>query len=186
MLAAIGDASLSLLLDSGRLGLRSGSLTVAQTAAALPTDAWQAIAVTYDGAGIRLYVGGVKQADARLSTQDSSAMLQLAPVAGYPLSVQHFGGSLARFQLHDGALSPEALKAIAANPPDFNLLTLTALGVGWPVQVKAWIGLTRCRRIPGRCLMAMHPRARRSRSPRPIRPHSCRLQINPGSWARGT
>jgi hypothetical protein len=34
------------------------------------------------------------------------------------------------------------VKSIAANPPVFDLLTLTPLGVGWPVQIKAWIGLT--------------------------------------------
>jgi hypothetical protein len=142
VLAAIGDASLSLLLDSGRLGLRSGSLTVSQTSVALPSGSWQAIAATYDGAGVRLYVGGVQQAEARLATEASSPLLQLAPVIGYPLSVQHFGGSLAQFQLHDAALSPQEIQSIAANPPVFDLLTLTPLGVGWPVQIKAWIGLT--------------------------------------------
>jgi len=142
VLAAVGDASLSLLLDSGRLGLRSNSVTVSQTSVALPTGSWQAIAVTCDGAGVSLYVGGVKQTGAKLTTQALSPLLQLAPVIGYPLSVQHFGGSLAQFQLHDVALSPEQIRSIAANPPAFDLLTLTPLGVGWPVQTKAWIGLT--------------------------------------------
>jgi hypothetical protein len=142
VLAAVGDASMSLLLDSGRLGLRSGSVTVSQTSVALPTGSWQAIAVTYDGAGVGLYIGGVKQAEAKLATQAVRALLQLAPVMGYPLSVQHFGGSLAQFQLHDAALSPGQIRSIAANPPAFDLLTLTPLGVGWPVQIKAWIGLT--------------------------------------------
>jgi hypothetical protein len=109
---------------------------------ALPSGSWQAIAATYDGAGVRLYVGGVQQAEARLATEASSPLLQLAPVIGYPLSVQHFGGSLAQFQLHDAALSPQEIQSIAANPPVFDLLTLTPLGVGWPVQIKAWIGLT--------------------------------------------
>ncbi len=142
VLAAIGDASSSLLLDSGRLSLRSGNLTVSQTSVALPTGSWQAIAATCDGTGVRLYVGGIQQADGRLSAPSSSPLLQLAPVIGYPLSVQHFGGSLAQFQLHDAALSPDEVKSIAANPPVFDLLTLTPLGVGWPVQIKAWIGLT--------------------------------------------
>jgi hypothetical protein len=142
ILAAIGDASLSLLLDSGRLGLRSGSLTVSETPVALPTGSWQAIAVTCDGAGVRLYVDGVMQAEAALATQALSPLLQLAPVIGYPLSVQHFAGSLAQFQLHDAALSAAEIKSIAANPPAFDLLTPTPLGVGWPVQIKAWIGLT--------------------------------------------
>ena len=142
VLAAIGDVPLSLLLDSGRLGLRSGSVTVSETSAPLPTGSWRAIAVTCDGASLRLYVGGVQQAEARLVTQALSPLLQLAPVSGYPLSVRHFGGSLAQFQLHDAALSSEAVKAIAADPPAFDLLTLTPLGVGWPVQINAWIGLT--------------------------------------------
>ncbi len=143
MLAAIGDAPLSLLLDSWAIGSALGQPAVsANLGGPAGRLCWQAIAATYDGADVRLYVGGVQQAQGKLATQTSSPLLQLAPVIGYPLSVQHFGGSLAQFQLHDAALSPRQIQSMAANPPAFDVLTLTPLGVGWPVQIKAWIGLT--------------------------------------------
>ena len=182
VLAAIGNAPLSLLLDSGRLGLRSGSLSVSETSVALPTGSWQAIAATYDGARVRLYVGGAQQAEGSLVTQASSPMLQLAPVIGYPMSVQHFGGSLAQFQLHDTALSSEAIRSIAANPPAFNLLTLTPLGVGWPVQIKAWIGLT----VPQDPWTLPHGHARVSASVAlPARDESALSPLGDQSWKLG-
>jgi glycosyl hydrolase family 2/Ig-like domain-containing protein/concanavalin A-like lectin/glucanase superfamily protein len=146
ILAAIGDPltgpSLCLLLDSGRLSLRSPGGGALQTETVLPPAGWQFIAATYDGAIARLYVGGNERASASLSTQQMSASLQLAPVIGWPSSVQHFGGSLADFRLLDQDLSAQAVKDLAANVPNFDLVTFTRVGVGWPVQVKAWIGLT--------------------------------------------
>jgi hypothetical protein len=144
LLASIGDAdaATSLLLDSGKLALRVDGGASVQTAAALPEGAWQFIAATYDGKQLRLFVGGSERAGAPLSTHALTPTLRLAPVVGWPTAVQHFGGSLAQFLLHAVALSPEALQSLAASPPAFDLVTFTPVGVGWPVQTKAWIGLT--------------------------------------------
>jgi hypothetical protein len=141
VLAAVGTGELNLSLESGRLTLQVGNST-AQARDSLPGRRWQSIAATYDGATARLYVGGIECAKAALATSQSAPLLLLAPVSGYPSNVQHFGGSLAEFQLHRAALSPEAIRALADNPPAFDLVTFTPIGVGWPVQVKAWIGLT--------------------------------------------
>jgi hypothetical protein len=142
VLAAIGAQDLLLALDSGRLTLRVEGQDVARAAESLPSGRWQSIAVTYDGSNTRLYVGGVERAAATLATPRSLPLLQLAPVVGYPPHVQHFGGSLAEFQLRREALSPAALKALADHPPDFDSVNYTAVGVGWPLQSRAWIGLT--------------------------------------------
>ena len=149
ILAAIGDTAATaalpctcVALDSGRLSVHSTDAAALQSNDALPAGTWQSIAVTYDGTLMRLYVGGNEQAHAVVNTRSLSATLQLAPVLGWPSSVQHFGGSLAQFQLHGEALSPATIAALAANPPRFDLVSFTTVGAGWPVQVKAWIGLT--------------------------------------------
>jgi len=149
ILAAIGDTAATaampctcVALDSGRLSVQSTDAAALRTNDALPAGTWQPIAVTYDGTLMRLYVGGREQARATVATRSLSAMLQLAPVLGWPSSVQHFGGSLAQFQLQGEALSPDTIAALAAHPPQFDLVSFTTVGAGWPVQVKAWIGLT--------------------------------------------
>ena len=142
ILAAFGTQEFNLALDSGRLALRMAGNSVAQARDALPSGRWQSIAATYDGSMARLYVGGVECAAAALATPRSAPLLLLAPVVGYPTQVQHFGGSLADFQLHGAALSPAAVRALAANPPAFDRVAFTPIGVGWPLQVRAWIGLT--------------------------------------------
>lgn len=150
VIAAIGDPAAGdpassqctcLLLDSGRLSLRLSGASALQTQSALPTGVWQAIAATYDGKLVRLYVGGNERGSVGVATQRLAPTLHLAPVLGWPSSVQHFGGSLAQFQLAGSALSPDALAALAANAPHFDLVSFTQIGAGWPVQVKAWIGL---------------------------------------------
>jgi hypothetical protein len=144
VLATVGDSSsgLSLLLDSGRLSLRSGAALVLQTPDSLPPQQWQCIAATFDGQRLRLYVGGLERGSTALTTQQASPLLQLAPVVGSPEAVQHFGGSLAQFQLHDEALSADTLQKLAASPPAFDRVTFTPVGVGWPLQTRAWTGLT--------------------------------------------
>jgi Exo-beta-D-glucosaminidase Ig-fold domain/Concanavalin A-like lectin/glucanases superfamily/Glycosyl hydrolases family 2/Glycosyl hydrolases family 2, sugar binding domain len=139
VIAALGDTCL--LLESGRLSLRLAGGGTVQTQTALPTGMWQAIAATYDGNVARLYVGGSERAHATASTLRLSPVLQLAPVIGWPSSVQHFGGSLAQLQLAAEALAPAAVQGLAEHTPAFDLVNFTQVGVGWPVQVKAWTGL---------------------------------------------
>ena len=141
ILAAFGASQMRLEVDSGRLSLHVGTVTL-QTSDPLPPEVWQCVAATFDGQLVRLYLGGIERARAALTTEDLSALLQLAPVIGAPAAVQHFGGSLAQFQLYGEALSAEALQSLAASPPAFDRVTFTPVGVGWPLQIKAWIGLT--------------------------------------------
>ncbi len=146
ILAAIGERGTQrctcLLLDSNRLSLHAAGNTVVQAEAPLRTGAWQAIAVTYDGRSAHLYVDGIERASAPLATDALSATLELAPVVGWPSSVRHFGGSLARFTLDDRMLSASTIAELAVSPPDFELTSFTAVGVGWPLQARAWTGLS--------------------------------------------
>jgi hypothetical protein len=150
ILAAIGDddASTRLTLEDGRPTVRSGAAAQLQAkaplqaGAPLPVGQWQFVAATCDGHRARLYVDGIERANAELATQPLTPILQLAPVVGWPTHAQHFGGSLAQFQLHGEQLSAQAIGALAASLPAFDLVTFTSVGSGWPVQVKAWIGLT--------------------------------------------
>ena len=144
VLASFGeDGALRLLLDDGHLSLRGSAGTVVHAGMPIPADQWHAIAATFDGArSVRLYFDGIERAQGALNTQPLAAIMRLAPVEGWPAQVRHFGGSLAQFQLHDQALAAAALQSMAATPPAFDLVTFTPVGVGWPLQVHAWIGLT--------------------------------------------
>ncbi|HEY2661203.1 MAG TPA: LamG-like jellyroll fold domain-containing protein [Caulobacteraceae bacterium] len=143
-LAGLGDPASAacdcLVLDGGRLGLRLAG-GVLQSHTTLPTGVWRAVAATYDGRTARLFVDGQDVASAPLASQSVAPTLNLGPALGAAPDIRHFGGSLAQFQLAADALSPAAVKALAGDKPNFDLITFTPVGAGWPVQVTAWIGL---------------------------------------------
>jgi hypothetical protein len=140
IIAAIGGTSAAscrcLALHDGKLQLRvSGSQVTAQ----LHGATWQAIAATYDGRSIHLYVDG-QPAGSRPVLQPTPAanpVLMLAPEG----SAAHFGGSLAHLQLQASALSPERIRQLASERPDFGLIVFQDVGAGWPLQEHAWRGL---------------------------------------------
>ncbi|MEP7246312.1 MAG: LamG-like jellyroll fold domain-containing protein [Gammaproteobacteria bacterium] len=115
---------------------------------------WHAVAATYDGGTQRDYFDGREVSARPLKTEVAAPLLTLAPYFGSSralnrhaaesanaVSRSHFGGSLASFQLHDQALSAEAIRKLAARPPDFDLVVFNTVGAGWPWQVKNWRGL---------------------------------------------
>ncbi len=145
ILAGLGDAASGacdcLVLSYDRLGAHLAGGGELQTAATLPTGEWRAVAATFDGKTLRLYVDGRRVGVKAASTPRVAAFLSLAPSLGAPPQVRHFGGSLAVFQVANEPLSADAVKALAARRPDFDLVTFTRVGAGWPVQVRAWTGL---------------------------------------------
>jgi hypothetical protein len=145
VLAGIGDPAGGgcdcLVLDDGKLGVALAGGGRLRTDVALTPGDWRPVAATYDGQTVRLYVDGRAAGAAAAPTQAVNATLSLAPALGDPPNVQHFGGSLALFQLDERALPAQALQALAAARPDFKQITFTPVGVGWPLQVKAWTGL---------------------------------------------
>jgi len=134
------DACACLTLDAGHLGLRFAGARVRADAAISP-GGWWAITATYDGKTVHLYLDGRDVGAAPAAGLRLPPVISLGPSQGGLTDVRHFGGSLALFQVTPGALSPEAVKALAADRPNVDLITLTRVGAGWPVQIHAWIGL---------------------------------------------
>ncbi|HLY58951.1 MAG TPA: LamG-like jellyroll fold domain-containing protein, partial [Stellaceae bacterium] len=139
VVAAVGDpahACRCLVLDSGRPGLALGDAIVAGDTA-MSVKEWHAIAASYDGHAAHLYLDGKEIAARPAASPASAPTLTLAPTGG----AGHFGGSVAEFTLKAGALTQGEVAALARAKPDFDLVTFTRWGVGWPWQVKAWRGL---------------------------------------------
>ena len=146
IVAALGDSAPELcrclLLQHGRLALRIGGSVLLLAAADLAPHSWHAVAATYDGRTARLYVDGSEMASAAAATRAAAPVFRLAPESLADLTGEHhFGGSLASFLLHAGALDAGAIGKLGAQRPDFNLVYFHQVGVGWPWQEKAWRGL---------------------------------------------
>jgi hypothetical protein len=144
VIAAVGgisaDSCRCLAIHDGKLQLRAGGFEIAATRA-LQVGSWQALAATYDGQSLRLYVDG-QLAGARVLTKQLPAAnpeLTLAPAGSSP--ERHFGGSLAQFQLAADALSARDVQRLFSNRPDFSLVVFQNVGAGWPWQERAWRGL---------------------------------------------
>src|SRR3569832_1643193 len=105
VIAAVGDTNITscrcLMLHDGKLQIRAGGFEVS---APQPTQVgnWYALAASYDGQSLRLYIVGQPVGTRQVTKQlpAVSPALALAPAAGDP--DQHFGGSIAQFQLESG------------------------------------------------------------------------------------
>jgi hypothetical protein len=142
IVAAVGGTSAAecrcLALHDGKPQLRvPGSEVTAERP--LQTASWHAIAATYDGRSVQLYVDGQLAGSRSIMkpTPAASPVLMLAPVGSTP----HFGGSLAHFQFQTGALSQDSIRQLASEGPDFALVVFQQVGAGWPWQEHAWRGL---------------------------------------------
>jgi hypothetical protein len=144
VIAAVGDPASSscrcLMLHDGKLQIRAGGFEIS---APQPAQAgnWYALAATYDGRSLRLYIDGQPVGTRQVTRQlpAVSPTLALAPPADNP--DQHFGGSLAQFQLEAGAVPPERARQLYDGRPDFSLVVFQDVGSGWPWQEHSWRGL---------------------------------------------
>ncbi len=145
VIASIGSAPESecrcLVLESGMPGLFVGPGKGVVANAALITGQWQAVAATYDGSVVRLYVNGRDAGSEQLATSNATPSLQLAPATRGVLSPQHFGGSLAQFALVNHALSAQDVAQRFAVQPAIGLIAFTNVSAGWRWQERQWIGL---------------------------------------------
>ncbi len=165
--APASDECRCLSLQDGKLALSlGGGKQLLSTAGPLDLTQWHAVAATYDGATARLYVDGRETAAQATSAPRVAPVLTLAPVlAPAPVvpalalapaksalalapnaapdrpRTPHFGGSLANFTLHSGALTASEIATLYANRPEFELIAFNQVGVGWPWQARAWRGL---------------------------------------------
>jgi hypothetical protein len=149
VVATVGDCSGAsprcLLLQDGRPALALPNGERLTSTVTLRPQTWTPIAATYDGATARLYVEGREVAaraySAAREAPTGESILRLAPADASAMAANHFGGSLAHFELHADALSPSTLRTLADARPDFDLIVFHTVGAGWPWQVKAWRGL---------------------------------------------
>ena len=133
-LVALGEARV-LALKDGRLTLSDGGMTLAGPA--IVPGRWTQVVAVSDGTRAMLYVDGRRVATGAARSTATNGVLHVArAVPGQP----HFGGTLVGVTLHDRALS--AAEVSAQPRPDFANVQLWEVGVSWPFQKQANIGLT--------------------------------------------
>ncbi|WP_375271200.1 LamG-like jellyroll fold domain-containing protein [Sphingomonas sp.] len=139
VLVQLGDAAArrALVLADGRIGLRDGATLI--RGGAVPAGSWHHVAATSDGSRVTLYVDG--RAVARGSAR-SAAVAPRIGVAPAVADTPHFGGDLVDARVEAHALGAAAVAGIARARPEFALVQMTDVGVGWPLQKQANIGLT--------------------------------------------
>lgn len=125
----------ALVLVDGRPALRLGQ-TLITAAAPLAAGRWTHLAATFDGKTAHLFIDGKLAAQQPATSPASEHRIAIAPpLTGKP----HFAGSLAEATLDNTVRDPATL---FAQRPDFTVVQFRDVGVGWPFQRKANIGLT--------------------------------------------
>lgn len=125
----------AIVLVDGRPALRLGEALLS-SAAPLAAGRWSHLAASFDGTRARLYIDGKLAAEQAATIPAADPRIAIAPpLPGKP----HFAGALAGAQLDDAPRDPAALFAAR---PDFAVVQFREVGVGWPFQRKANIGLT--------------------------------------------
>lgn len=103
----------------------------------LKAGAWTFIAVTTDGAKVRLYADGKIIAEAKGSLTSPSRNLIFAPrLAGDSV----YAGKIAKFQISDTALDGKSVKALGVQPPEESLINFDTGSPTWPIQVRQMYG----------------------------------------------
>lgn len=125
----------ALVLVDGHPAIRTGE-TLLTAAAQLPAGRWSHVAAAYDGRTASLFVDGKPAGRQAATSPATGPRIAIAPaIPGKP----HFAGALAAARIDDTQRDPAALFAAR---PDFAEVQFREVGVGWPFQRKANIGLT--------------------------------------------
>ena len=140
VLIRIGDPAdaRSLSLADGNLILRDGSGVL--RGPSIAAGRWTHVAAVSTGSIATLYVDGRAVASASLPSSAIAATIAIAPPSA---AAPHFGGKLVGASAQAGALSAATIAATARMRPDFATVQYWEVGVGWPFQRVANIGLTR-------------------------------------------
>jgi hypothetical protein len=83
--------------------------------AALPTNTWTHLAVTYDGAALRLYVNGV-QVSSRAQTGNLVTSSNPLQIGGDSIYGQYFQGTIDEVRIYNVALSLSEIQADMSTP----------------------------------------------------------------------
>jgi hypothetical protein len=132
-----GESVRALALVDGRLVISDGPTTV--RGPELRPGRWAHVAAVSDGARIVLFVDGRAVAEGSARAVGTTPRLAIAPVTP---DGPHFGGTLVGATLYDRALARNEVAGAFDAKPDFNTVQLRKVGVGWPFQKTANIGLT--------------------------------------------
>ena len=148
VLIAIGDPAgvcRCLAMSNGRIAATDGSVRVSGGAVIAP-GRWTHVAAVADGRSLVVYVDGRTVASRAGRPSAVAPRLAVAPTVGTgqvpDATPRHFGGSLAAAQFAPDTRRPGEIAAAAAARPDFATTQFWHVGVGWPFQKQANIGLT--------------------------------------------
>ncbi len=144
-LIAVGDPTPAgcrcLGLDDGRLAFMIGETIVQANWAALAPGRWTHVAAVSDGTSLRLYVDGREVADRRIVTIAAAPLIAIAPARTAVPRHVHFGGAMVNATVAPAPLTKASIAAAANSPPDFELVQMRDVGVGWVWQKQANVGL---------------------------------------------
>ena len=152
-----------LALAPGKAMLYLGQGNTLEGAAAIAPGTWHLLAATFDGKEFRLYADGAQiaasgllepgQTTGGLLLGSVSPTVEIAPAPPPPYftgtqpadepgepNFAHFGGKVYGLRILREALAPEAIRALAAEHPDFALPVYDAGSKPWPVQTNAQAG----------------------------------------------
>ncbi|MCC2975935.1 glycoside hydrolase family 2 [Sphingomonas sp. PL-96] len=132
------DAARSLKLRRGTPTAMDGGRSVASSSA-LRAGEWTHVAAVSDGRQLTLYINGKRAGSISASSAAVAPRLAIAPAA----QEGHFGGTLVHASFTPAALSAEAIAAAVRNRPNFDLVQIWRVGVGWEWQKQANTGLWR-------------------------------------------
>lgn len=135
------DASRGIVMQDGHAAYLNGS-EVLTSPIRLRQGEWRHLAVSSDGRRTTLYVDGSPAATTDDRPVAVASRLVLSP-APDRRDLAHFGGGLAEATVHDQALGPQAVAALARRRPDFDAVHFWNVGVGWEWQSRANTGLWR-------------------------------------------
>jgi glucose/arabinose dehydrogenase len=96
-------------------GTLNGAMTFAAATTAIPTNSWTHLAVTYDGAAVRLYVNGAQVAS-KAQTGPIQATTAPLRIGGNVPYGEYFLGRIDEIRLYNRALSATELQADLSTP----------------------------------------------------------------------
>ena len=82
----------------------------------MAVNTWTHLAVTYDGATLRLYVNGV-QVSSRAQTGNLVTSANPLQIGGDSIYGQYFQGTIDEVRIYNQALSPSEIQATCRRPP---------------------------------------------------------------------
>jgi hypothetical protein len=136
-------------VEPGKLLLWGGPENSFSSAATITPGKWQFVAASFDGQSVfRLYSDGAQVGQSVLALGRVAPVVQIAPplptVPAFPgapvFHGQHFGGKVAGFTIVREALSGDAMKKLAATPPDFAMIVFEEGAKPWYPQTRGQVG----------------------------------------------